>query len=387
MSKKVIYQCVSKYIDELSDSYLDFLESICNIESNSYDQEGINKVADYIMEHEKTSGYLFERMTFEKAGDCLCIDFVNGPDKPWFALSAHMDTVYKNGAFGCSAVRRDDTFIYGPGVSDCKGGIAVGLLAMAALKKSAYHDCNIRLLLQSDEEVSSSLSNKETIEYICEKAKGCRAFFNLEAKYPGYLTVQRGGIIHAMFTVIGKAAHSKDQQQGANAIHEAALKISDIVRNKLNEEVSFNCGVIEGGEASNVIAAKCSFHVEARIKTRDMYDKVTDFFEELAGKQYVQGTKTEVAIVADRIPMEIKDVNVKLLNQISEISSKYGFGKIEARQSMGGSDAAYTTDADIPTADGMGIVGYNLHSVDEKAQIKSLAESAKLLAAVIMELA
>ena len=73
----MIYQSVFKYIDELSDSYLEFLNNICNIESNSYDKEGINKVADYIMEHEKRAGYLYERVTFEKAGDCLCIDFFN----------------------------------------------------------------------------------------------------------------------------------------------------------------------------------------------------------------------------------------------------------------------------------------------------------------------
>ena len=72
---------------------------------------------------------------------------------------------------------------------------------------------------------------------------------------------------------------------------------------------------------------------------------------------------------------------------LEKISEKYGFGSLQKRKSLGGSDAAYTTNAGIPTADGLGIVGYNLHSTKEKAEIKSLAEGAKLLAAIILELA
>lgn len=134
-----------------------------------------------------------------------------------------------------------------------------------------------------------------------------------------------------------------------------------------------------------MVPDKCSFHVEARIQTKNDYEEALTYFRELANKQYVCGTQTSLEVVSDRIPMEVTNFNVALLNKINEISIRYGFGKIEARQSLGGSDAAYTTDAGIPTADGMGVVGYHLHSQDEKAEIKSLTESAKLLAAIILE--
>ncbi len=382
----MLYNDVSAKIDAMSDKYLDFLEEICSIESNSTDKDAINRVVDYIIDFEKNNGYSFERVSFEKSGDCLLIDFIVSDDKPTIAFSAHMDTVHKKGDFGYPPVRRDGEFIYGPGVCDCKGGVAVGLLAMNALKQAGFDKANIRFLFQSDEEVSSRLSNKKTIEYICEKAKGSIAFLNLEPMVLGTLATERGGIINAKFTVTGKSIHSKDKELGINAINEAVYKISEVLSSELNSIASFNCGLIEGGRASNVVPDKCSFNIEARITKMADYDKILKYFDELSKKSYVEGSKTELEIVSDRIPMELKDFNVDLFNKINEISIKYGFGELKMRQTLGGSDAAYTTEAGIPTVDGIGITGYNLHALDEKAEIKSLAERAKLLAAVVIEL-
>lgn len=382
----MLYSSVSTCIDSMADKYLDFLEDICNIESNSNDKDAINRVVDYIIDFEKENGYSFERVSFEKAGDCLLIDWIISEDKPFIVFSAHMDTVHKKGDFGYPPVKRDQEFIHGPGTCDCKGGIAVGLLTINALKESGFDGANIRFLLQSDEEVSSRLSNKATIKYICKKAKGCKAFLNLEPMVLGTLATERGGIINAKFTVAGKSIHSKDKERGINAINEAVFKITEVLSSELNSIASFNCGLIEGGKASNIVPDKCTFSIEARIKTMDDYDKVLKYFTELAEKSYVDGAKTELEIVSDRIPMELKDFNVELFNKINEISIKYGFGELKMRQTLGGSDAAYTTEAGIPTADGIGIVGYDLHALSERAEIKSLSKSAKLLAAVVMEI-
>lgn len=107
------FSAISKAIDEIWREYLDLWKDICNIESNSYDKKGINKVADYIVNYATENDYCVERISFADAGDCLCIDWVNGPEKPMVALSAHMDTVYANGVFGDPPVKLDDEFIYG----------------------------------------------------------------------------------------------------------------------------------------------------------------------------------------------------------------------------------------------------------------------------------
>lgn len=381
-----IFKKVAEAIDNKTDKYLKFLEDICNFETNSHDKDAINKMVDFICEHESENGYKTERKSFEKVGDVVCMDY-NAEKTPQIAISAHMDTVYEKGVFGYPPVRKDDTYIYGPGVSDCKGGIAVGLLAMSALKKCGFDTANIRLLLQSDEEVSSELSDKGTINYICEKARGSVAFLNLETKREGALVTGRKGIIKTRFDVTGKACHSKDVELGINAINEAAFKIAEIAKTKLSDGISFNCGMINGGTAPNIVPDKCSFVVEARITKENEYDTVINFLKGIADKTFVDGAKTEFKIISVRVPMEQKEQNKILFNKLNKISEDYGFGTLVEKFSPGGSDAADITKAGIPTVDCLGMYGEMYHSVNERAKISSLNESAKFLAAAIIELA
>jgi hypothetical protein len=85
--------------------------------------------------------------------------------------SGHMDTVHPHGIFGYPPVRIDEEKVYGPGVIDCKGGVVCGFLAMEALQNCGFTARPIQMLLQSDEECGSKISNKATVRYICEKAK------------------------------------------------------------------------------------------------------------------------------------------------------------------------------------------------------------------------
>lgn len=139
-----------------------------------------------------------------------------------------MDTVHPIGSFGTPAVRSDDEKLYGPGVQDCKGGIAVALLTMDALASCGYSKRPVQLLLQSDEETGSMGSNKETIQWICQQASGSVAFFNLEATGIGKTCIERKGIVRYQITVKGKQAHSGKCDEGASAIAQAAHIILEL---------------------------------------------------------------------------------------------------------------------------------------------------------------
>lgn len=47
---------------------------------------------------------------------------------------AHLDTVHPAGSFPDLLKAAPEGGLYGPGIVDCKGGVAVALLAMAALE-------------------------------------------------------------------------------------------------------------------------------------------------------------------------------------------------------------------------------------------------------------
>lgn len=168
-------------IDESNEEFISVWEKACNIESPTDCKSGVDAVGRYFADYMQKKNCKVEIFKQPVAGDVVCITMNSESDKQAVTLSAHIDTVHPVGAFGSPAVRIDDKFIYGPGVMDCKGGAVAALMAMTAFKKVGFVNRPIRLLLQSDEENNSTASNKETINYICQKAQDSIAFLNLES--------------------------------------------------------------------------------------------------------------------------------------------------------------------------------------------------------------
>ena len=375
-------------VDKMTSVYIDVWQDVCNIESPTDYKEGVDKCSDYIAQLATKNGWQVEYLRQEKSGDVICITM--NPDataKP-IIFSGHLDTVHAVGSFGTPAVHCDEEKMYGPGVTDCKGGIVAGLLAMDALRETGYNARPIMMLLQTDEEGGSSLSNKATINYICEKAKGCRAFFNLEGHTEGQACLQRKGIITFVFTVQGVEAHaSRCAKNGANAIAEAAAKILEIEKIKDNEGITCCCSIISGGTTVNTVPNLCEFKVNVRFATAEQKDWICNFMQELADKSYIEGCKTTLTQSSYRVAMELTDRNKELLSDFNACLEKSSLPTLTASKRTGGSDAADVTAAGIPCIDSIGVRGDKIHSAKEFGYIASLNRSAKRLvaAAIYME--
>ena len=173
------------YIDSLEQKYLNVLEDVCNIESPTNNKQKVDEVGNYFIEMASQKGWDIDILKHDVAGNAICITMNPDAKKEAVTVSGHMDTVHPVGLFGSPAVKRDETNMYGPGVMDCKGGIVVGILAMEALRRVGYKARPVVMYLQSDEESGGKLSKDATINYICERAQGSAAFFNLEDSVKG----------------------------------------------------------------------------------------------------------------------------------------------------------------------------------------------------------
>lgn len=376
-------------IDALNDSYLQVWEDVCNIESPTKYKAGVDAVGSYFADMAKERGWLVEILEQPVSGNVVCITMnPNAPGKP-LSLSGHMDTVHAVGSFGTPAVRRDGEKIYGPGVTDCKGGIVAGFFAMDALSRCGFEGRPIRLLLQSDEEVGSSFSQKATIGYICEKAKDSVAFLNLEGHaYPSsQVCIQRKGIATFTFAVHGVEAHSSNcATSGANAIAEAAHKIIELEKLKDKDGITCNCGLISGGTVVNTVPGFCEFKANVRFATQEQLEWVKEHMQKVADTAYVKGCTTEVTLSGYRVAMERVERNLELVERINRIFAANGLSELAPAKRKGGSDAADVTAAGIPCIDSIGAGGGSIHSPDEYAYLASLAESAKRIAAIAVEL-
>ncbi len=369
-------------IDSLNEKYTNILEEVCNIESPTHFKKGVDETAYYFANMAKEKGWKVEILKQEVAGDVVCITLNPEINEKPISLSSHIDTVHPAGLFGTPAVKRDDTKMYGPGVLDCKGGAVTAFMAMDALEKTGFKKRPVMLLLQTDEEVGSRISNYETINYICEKAKDSVGFINLEGCIGNTAVLQRKGVMRLKFEIKGKSEHSSRCFQGASAITEAAHKIIELEKLKDKDGITCNCGIINGGTVANTVAEECTFIADIRFATNEQYIEVMELVDSLSQKSSVEGCSCTVEKIGSRPAMVRNQKNDSFLETINNIFKGCDLAPLTARSALGGSDAAYSTKAGIPTVDSFGTEGGFIHSINEFIYLKSIAESAKKIAAV-----
>ena len=385
---KITYEAVFEKIRNMSDEYIKFWCELCNIESPTADKAGVDAACDYVIEKARALGFTVEKLHEEISGDPVLITMNPDAKGAPIALSGHIDTVQPKGLFGTPATRIENGLIYGPGVSDCKGGVVASMLAMHALSELGYTERPVKLLLQTDEEVSSRFSDRRTINWICEKAKDCVAFLNTEPYEPGYAILERKGILRYELTVHGNPVHSSACANGegeVSAIAEAAYKIIEFEKLKDRDGLTCNCGVIKGGTVANTVPAECSFIIDIRFANEEQFEFVENYIKTVAETQYIKGSRCDVRHVSTRIAMEKVDRNYALLDRMNDIFASANLEILKARKTPSGSDAAYTTAFGIPTVDSLGVDGLeSIHSKDEHASIESLFCAAERFAAVIL---
>ena len=374
-------------VDRLNDQFVKIWEDICNIESPTHYKAGVDAVGEYFIRHANERGWKVEVFEQERAGNVLTITMNPDAKAAPLAISGHMDTVHEVGSFGNPPVRinKEADRIYGPGVSDCKGGIVTGFLAMEALREIGFAARPVVMYLQSDEEGGGKYSGDATIKHICEAAQGSVGFLNLESGAPNQLCTSRKGVATFEFTVDGVEAHSAGCAfAGSNAILEAAYKIIELEKFKDNNGLTCCCAVINGGTKHNIVPGKCVFHANVRFATMQQLDEFKAFADKLCEDIKVKGCKCHYVLPRVRPAMELNEQNIAFANRLNEIWRENGLSEFKCVTSLGGSDAANVSAAGIPAVDSMGSDGGYVHSIHEYGIISSLAEKAKRVALIAL---
>lgn len=177
-------------------------------------------------------------------------------------LCAHMDTVEPGR--GIVPVVEDgvvrsagDTVLGG----DDKSGVAVILETLRRLSESKRKHACVRVILTVGEE--SGLRGAKQLE--AKDASGDLCLVLDAAGAPGGIVT--AAPTHWTFTAVfqGRAAHAGvEPEKGRSAIAMAAAAIGGMRLGRLDEETTANVGIIEGGIATNVVAAVCRLTGEVR---------------------------------------------------------------------------------------------------------------------------
>ena len=151
------------------EEYLEQLKTLVNIESGSYDPEGINRVADQLETWYRDLGWHIQRHHLDdRTGDLLEIS--NRPASHYDVMFVgHMDTVFPRGTLAHWPFSTDGVNAYGPGVGDMKNGDVAMYQVATHLSKRALEKLNICMAYNPDEEIGSIYS-KEKLDAIGRKS-------------------------------------------------------------------------------------------------------------------------------------------------------------------------------------------------------------------------
>ena len=371
-------------IKNLFPVYLEFWKTICTMETPSVAREALNLQADIIEKFSRERGFSVKRQNHPNAGDTMTITLPGYENKEPVALLAHMDTVHAPGAFGSPVVREENGILYGPGVFDCKGGIVACLMTMEALSKAGIGHRTVKLILNSDEE-NGSFVGAAGVDYIHKEAAGAVAAFNAEAGRTDSLTVGRKGIMAAEIEIQGIASHAGNAYfAGASAIREAAYKILAL-EDKSDDNITYNCGIIQGGTVRNIVPDYCKIALDVRFQNADQQKQAAEVVEQVTKEIHVEGCIASWHIIKVRPAMECTEGNMKLFNMVAETAEELGLPKLAPMKRGGGSDSCFTVEIGIPTVCSMGPSGLYEHTVKEQADIDSLTQRANLLAECILK--
>ncbi|MBR5536651.1 MAG: M20/M25/M40 family metallo-hydrolase [Clostridia bacterium] len=375
---------IFRTVDGSTERYMDFLCRICSYEARAYDKETIDRMVDDIAAFARDEGFQVTRTPMEACGDFLTVEINRGAPKGCL-FQAHMDTVHEKGVFGQPPVRVYEDRVTGPGVIDCKGGIAIALLCMKALLDNGF-DRHVRLILTSDEEISNILGGEKEIRFIQDSAAGFPCAINCETAERDEVVIARKAILKYRLDVKGVSGHSgKHYFTSRNAILEAAHKIVALHEKSVPGGTTYSCNIIQGGKVLNVIPDHCSISLDIRaVSVKDM-ETAMETVERIAQTAFVPGTSCEVTLLSTRPPMEKQPQTLALLEKLLQVCRDHDLGTLTPMEAGGGSDSCYTQAAGVTSICGMGASGGLQHTPREFLNKASIPLRAKILAGFLKE--
>lgn len=374
---------IQHYITDHRTDFLSLLQSLVEQETPSDRPEMFETNWNILSQHYEDLGYTTEHFEgHDTAGQLLCKPADFTPSKPSQLIVGHCDTVWDEGTLNEMPFSIEDNIASGPGIFDMKTGLTMMVFALQTITELEF-DLNVQpiFLINSDEEIGSN----ESKELIIEQAKIAERTFVLEPALgtEGKIKTQRKGVGDFEITINGKPSHAGlAPEEGVSAI----LGLSHIVQQlfKLNDPangITVNVGTIEGGERSNVIAAKSKAVVDVRVPTKRDGERIKKQLYNL--KPEVDGVNLEITGDINRPPLEKGEPNEKLWDITRKLGKELNL-ELQDGMSGGASDGNFTNPYS-PTIDGLGAVGEGAHAYHEKIFLEETLQRLALFALLIME--
>ena len=370
------------YLKDNHKPMLALLKELVAIESPSNNKKALKNVIRFLRKELEQLGFYTLHVSGKNTGGYLYArPLIRKKNTPLQLLIGHCDTVWELQSIKDMPVVQRNGKLSGPGVFDMKAGIIQILFSLRAIK-ALQLDLAVTpiILINTDEEIGSH----ESTPIIKRLSKLVHRAFVLEPPLglEGRLKTARKGVGRFTITVKGKAAHAGlDPEKGVNAIVELSHQVQRLyAMNDFDKGITVNVGLIEGGYASNVIAAESKATIDVRVYNIEDGAYITDRIHQL--KPILDNVELRIEGRIGRPPMTQTSRN-KHLWENAEANGKLIGLNLEQATAGGGSDGN-TTSLYTATLDGLGTPGDGAHATHEFIFSDKLIERTALLTLLML---
>ena len=394
-----------------NDAALALLERTVDINSGTLNLDGVRRVGRVFAEELEKLGFTtrwVDGAAFERAGHLVAERSGAAGTDPHLLLIGHLDTVFESDSPFQRFELLDARRARGPGVIDMKGGDVVMLYALRALAAVGALDAlRVTVVMTGDEERSGAPLELAR-QALVEAAQGADAAIGFEDGDgdPSTAVISRRGSSSWTLEVDGVPAHSSlvfREDVGAGAVYEAARILTRFYQELRSEpNLTFNPGLVLGGtdvdydagQARGTAFGKTNVVAESAVVVGDL--------RALSPEQYARAVAKMRAIVADHLPrteaeltfsegypaLAPTDGNRRLLALYDRTSRDLGFGAVRAVDPLmaGAADVSFVAGIVPMVLDGIGLMGDDGHTVNETADLRTLASQTQRAAVFLYRL-
>ena len=294
-------------------------------------------------------------------------------------FSCHFDTVTPGNdvkpVINGDIIETDKTTVLG---ADDKAGIAALLEGIRLLKEGNIKHGDIEVVLTAGEEIG--LVGAKAVD---KKSLNSKYGYALDSGGPvGEVIVASPDHAKIKAKVRGKAAHAGvAPEDGVSAIEIAAKAITNMPLGRLDEELTANIGIINGGERTNIVCDLVEITGEARAITfSKLENQMSIMSKALEDAATERGCRVDIEVSYERVGYKLEETD-RVVEVAKEAITKVG-REVNLQATGGGSDANIFTIDGIPTAN-LGVGYLDIHSKNEKMPISELVKLTELVVAIV----
>lgn len=366
---------------------IETMQALTRIETGSGHEPGLNEAARLLASRLRALGLEVTQTRIDPGVGNMVIGRLDGRGTKSLMLIAHYDTVYPAGMLAREPVRIDGNRLYGPGVGDSKGGIALMLHALQVLKDTGYDGWGrLTVLFNPDEEIGSRGSGP-TIQKLAAEHDTVLSFEPTLAVRDSVLT-GASGTANGILEVKGRAAHAGvEPAAGRNALVELShqiLQLSDL--SDPAKGTSLHWTVSQAGDKRNVIPDAANATADIRMVDMAGLKALEDAVRERIAKKRIPDTDVSFRIEVNRPAFKGDAKTDALVAKAKAIYAELGRELFVVPGTGGGTDAGYAqAGGRAGVLESLGMPGMGFHAKQEWVDLDKVEPRLYLAARMIVE--